>query len=171
MFISANEPGNVKKIQASVTAARKIFRVMRVRKRAGKHHRSPPAGRTCWNGSCPLSCQCQQRASSLACSHHTSRLHDGCRIVCTIAAEILSKRTSSSRAAAVLTAHSLHDRCRGRWSPDVLEAYLGLCTPHVHACSPWSPCTQCSSLPASMTRSPRPSRPSTRLVKCALYAL
>lgn len=29
MFISAGQPGNVKKIQASVTAARKIFRVMR----------------------------------------------------------------------------------------------------------------------------------------------
>ncbi|KXZ52234.1 hypothetical protein GPECTOR_10g865 [Gonium pectorale] len=29
MFISAGEPGNVKKVQASVTAARKIFRVMR----------------------------------------------------------------------------------------------------------------------------------------------
>ena len=31
MFISAGEPGNVKKIQASVAAARKVFRVMRVR--------------------------------------------------------------------------------------------------------------------------------------------
>lgn len=30
MFLSANEPGNIKKIQASVTAARKVFRVMRV---------------------------------------------------------------------------------------------------------------------------------------------
>ncbi|GIL49947.1 hypothetical protein Vafri_6243 [Volvox africanus] len=29
MFISAGEPGNIKKIQASVTAARKVFRVMR----------------------------------------------------------------------------------------------------------------------------------------------
>lgn len=29
MFISAGEPGNIKKVQASVTAARKIFRVMR----------------------------------------------------------------------------------------------------------------------------------------------
>lgn len=29
MFLSANEPGNIKKIQASVTAARKIFRIMR----------------------------------------------------------------------------------------------------------------------------------------------
>ena len=30
MFISAGEPGNVKKIQASVAAARKVFRIMRV---------------------------------------------------------------------------------------------------------------------------------------------
>jgi len=30
MFLSANEPGNIKKVQASVTAARKVFRVMRV---------------------------------------------------------------------------------------------------------------------------------------------
>lgn len=30
MFISAGEPGNIKKVQASVTAARKVFRVMRV---------------------------------------------------------------------------------------------------------------------------------------------
>ena len=29
MFLSAGEPGNIKKIQASVTAARKVFRVMR----------------------------------------------------------------------------------------------------------------------------------------------
>lgn len=29
MFISAGQPGNVKKIQASVTAARKVFRIMR----------------------------------------------------------------------------------------------------------------------------------------------
>ncbi|KAG2500202.1 hypothetical protein HYH03_001782 [Edaphochlamys debaryana] len=29
MFISAGEPGNVKKIQASITAARKVFRIMR----------------------------------------------------------------------------------------------------------------------------------------------
>mmetsp|Transcript_16710 Transcript_16710/g.28681 ORF Transcript_16710/g.28681 Transcript_16710/m.28681 type:complete len:237 (+) Transcript_16710:118-828(+) len=29
MFLSANEPGNIKKIQASVTAARKVFRIMR----------------------------------------------------------------------------------------------------------------------------------------------
>ncbi|KAF5833224.1 peroxisomal biogenesis factor 11 [Dunaliella salina] len=29
MFLSANEPGNIKKVQASVTAARKVFRVMR----------------------------------------------------------------------------------------------------------------------------------------------
>lgn len=29
MFVSAGEPGNIKKIQASVTAARKVFRVMR----------------------------------------------------------------------------------------------------------------------------------------------
>lgn len=34
MFISAGEPGKLKKIQASVTAARKVFRVMRVRSRA-----------------------------------------------------------------------------------------------------------------------------------------
>lgn len=31
MFLSAGEPGNLKKVQASVTAARKVFRVMRVR--------------------------------------------------------------------------------------------------------------------------------------------
>lgn len=30
MFISAGEPGNVKKIQASVAAARKVFRILRV---------------------------------------------------------------------------------------------------------------------------------------------
>jgi hypothetical protein len=30
LFISAGEPGNIKKVQASVTAARKVFRVMRV---------------------------------------------------------------------------------------------------------------------------------------------
>eukprot|EP00983_Pelagomonas_calceolata_P108965 1159509-Pelagomonas_calceolata.AAC.1 len=30
MFLSANEPGNIKKVQASVTAARKVFRIMRV---------------------------------------------------------------------------------------------------------------------------------------------
>ncbi|PNH09763.1 Peroxisomal membrane protein 11D [Tetrabaena socialis] len=29
LFISAGEPGNIKKIQASVTAARKVFRIMR----------------------------------------------------------------------------------------------------------------------------------------------
>lgn len=29
MFLSAGEPGNIKKIQASVTAARKVFRIMR----------------------------------------------------------------------------------------------------------------------------------------------
>mmetsp|Transcript_7954 Transcript_7954/g.21223 ORF Transcript_7954/g.21223 Transcript_7954/m.21223 type:complete len:235 (+) Transcript_7954:101-805(+) len=29
MFLSANEPGNIKKVQASVTAARKVFRIMR----------------------------------------------------------------------------------------------------------------------------------------------
>ena len=31
MFLSAGEPGNIKKIQTSVAAARKVFRVMRVR--------------------------------------------------------------------------------------------------------------------------------------------
>jgi hypothetical protein len=31
MFVAAGEPGNVKKIQASVATARKVFRIMRVR--------------------------------------------------------------------------------------------------------------------------------------------
>jgi hypothetical protein len=30
MFISAGQPGDVKKIQASVTAARKVFRILKV---------------------------------------------------------------------------------------------------------------------------------------------
>ncbi len=30
LFASAGEPGNLKKVQASVTAARKVFRIMRV---------------------------------------------------------------------------------------------------------------------------------------------
>lgn len=48
MFISANEPGNVKKIQASVTAARKIFRVFRV-----SWHRWPGTRGGMWGGSEP----------------------------------------------------------------------------------------------------------------------
>lgn len=31
MFISAGEPGNAKKVQTSVAAARKVFRILRVR--------------------------------------------------------------------------------------------------------------------------------------------
>ena len=38
MFISAGEPGNVKKIQASVATARKVFRIMRVRLSDGLLH-------------------------------------------------------------------------------------------------------------------------------------
>jgi hypothetical protein len=30
LFLSAGQPGNLKKVQASVTAARKVFRIMRV---------------------------------------------------------------------------------------------------------------------------------------------
>ena len=36
LFLSAGEPGNIKKIQASVTAARKVFRIMRVREGEGR---------------------------------------------------------------------------------------------------------------------------------------
>lgn len=34
MFVAAGQPGNVKKIQASVATARKVFRIMRVRRLA-----------------------------------------------------------------------------------------------------------------------------------------
>lgn len=45
MFISAGQPGDVKKIQASVAAARKVFRIMRVRSAAlRKYILSAPVG-------------------------------------------------------------------------------------------------------------------------------
>jgi len=60
MFVSANEPGNIKKVQASVTAARKVFRVMRVRFRQ--------AVQLCTRGGCfdLVNCRSMQCVASAA---------------------------------------------------------------------------------------------------------
>ena len=55
MFLNNGEPGQLKKVQASVTAARKVFRVMRVSLRGEQH--------------------CEQRCGATARRRRRSRTH------------------------------------------------------------------------------------------------